>query len=158
MAISRSGLVTNDVRALAWPKLLNVDPNRKLRRRSWEELTRHRDYNQVVLDVRRSLRRFPPGLTQEEQELLQVKLNTLILRVLCEHQELHYYQVRVGAVLNGGREKLNKLGQWNYCYDCMILAKELFTEVKQWFHLLSRFLMSFSFNSVFLPRVIMTSV
>ena len=93
LAISRSGLVTNDVRALAWPKLLNVDPKVKLRRRPWEELTRHRDYNQVVLDVRRSLRRFPPGLTQEEQELLQVKLNTLILRVLCEHEELHYYQV-----------------------------------------------------------------
>ena len=52
LAISRSGLVTNDVRALAWPKLLNVDPNRKLRRRPWEELTRHRDYDQVVLDVR----------------------------------------------------------------------------------------------------------
>ena len=95
LAISRSGLVSNDVRALAWPKLLNVDPNRKLRRRSWEELTRHRDYDQVVLDVRRSLRRFPPGLTQEEQELLQVKLNTLILRVLCENQDLHYYQVRL---------------------------------------------------------------
>ena len=73
---------------------------------SFESLcARHRDYNQVVHDVRRSLRRFPPGLTQEEQELLQVKLNTLILRVLCEHQELHYYQVEcfgnlvVGVVL-----------------------------------------------------------
>jgi len=92
LAISKCGLVSNDVRIQAWPKLLNVDPTKKLRRRSWDELTQHRDYNQVVLDVRRSLRRFPPGLTEEEQELLQEKLNTLILRVLCEHEDLHYYQ------------------------------------------------------------------
>ncbi|XP_074067921.1 TBC1 domain family member 20 isoform X2 [Macrotis lagotis] len=60
MAISEGGLLTDDIRREVWPKLLNVNindlpppPEKSLREDS-------KDYQQVLLDVRRSLRRFPP--------------------------------------------------------------------------------------------------
>uniref|UniRef100_A0A7P0TAF7 TBC1 domain family member 20 n=1 Tax=Homo sapiens TaxID=9606 RepID=A0A7P0TAF7_HUMAN len=61
MAISEGGLLTDEIRRKVWPKLLNVNANdpppisgKNLRQMS-------KDYQQVLLDVRRSLRRFPPG-------------------------------------------------------------------------------------------------
>ncbi|EHB17184.1 TBC1 domain family member 20 [Heterocephalus glaber] len=61
MAISEGGLLTDEIRQKVWPKLLNVNtsdpspaPGKDLRQVS-------KDYQQVLLDVRRSLRRFPPG-------------------------------------------------------------------------------------------------
>lgn len=44
-----------------WPLLLEVDPNQDERIPSLEELSSHPEYDQVVLDVNRSLKRFPPG-------------------------------------------------------------------------------------------------
>ncbi|XP_041454437.1 TBC1 domain family member 20-like [Lytechinus variegatus] len=91
LAISRGGLLTDEIRRKAWPKLLNVnvfDPPPKLKM-SIEE---HRDYNQVVLDVNRSLKRFPPGMRDEQREVLQDQLVDVIVRVLINNDQLHYYQ------------------------------------------------------------------
>lgn len=44
-----------------WPLLLEVDPSRDEKIPSLEELSTHEEYQQVVLDVNRSLKRFPPG-------------------------------------------------------------------------------------------------
>ncbi|KAM4841854.1 TBC1 domain family member 20 [Thomomys bottae] len=92
MAISEGGLLTDEIRREVWPKLLNVntsdpppEPGKDLRQIS-------KDYQQVLLDVRRSLRRFPPGMPDEEREGLQEELIDIILLVLERNPQLHYYQ------------------------------------------------------------------
>ncbi|KPP72088.1 TBC1 domain family member 20-like [Scleropages formosus] len=79
MAISEGGLLSDEIRRKVWPKLLNLRVNNK-------------DYNQVLLDVRRSLRRFPPGMPDEQREGLQEELIDIILHVLQRNPQLHYYQ------------------------------------------------------------------
>ena len=59
-----------------------------------EEIVKaHKDYQQVVLDVNRSLKRFPPGIDDDYRIILMGQLTTLIIRVLMKHPELNYYQV-----------------------------------------------------------------
>ena len=45
-----------------------------------------------MLDVNRSLKRFPPGIEEAERPLLQDQLTRLIVRVLVAQPTLHYYQ------------------------------------------------------------------
>lgn len=52
----------DDLRRKIWPLLLEVDPNQDEKIPSLEELSSHPEYQQVVLDVNRSLKRFPPGM------------------------------------------------------------------------------------------------
>ena len=58
-------------------------------------IKKYKDYNQVVLDVNRSLKRFPPGIPDDYRLVLMDQLTTLIIRVLIKHPDLHYYQVTV---------------------------------------------------------------
>ena len=58
-----------------------------------EVVEAHRDYQQVVLDVKRTLKRFPPGIEDSHRLVLMDQLTVLIIRVLMRHQDLHYYQV-----------------------------------------------------------------
>ncbi|NWS35562.1 TBC20 protein, partial [Polioptila caerulea] len=92
MAISEGGLLTDEIRCKVWPKLLNVNtddlpplPGKELREDN-------QDYQQVLLDVRRSLRRFPPGMPDDQREGLQEDLIDIILHVLKRNPHLHYYQ------------------------------------------------------------------
>jgi len=57
-----------------------------------EEIKAHPEYNQVVMDVNRSLKRFPPGIGESERPALQEQLTRLIVRVIIRHPHLHYYQ------------------------------------------------------------------
>lgn len=50
---------------------------------------------QVVLDVNRSLKRFPPGIPYEQRVALQDQLTVLILRVIIKYPHLKYYQVSI---------------------------------------------------------------
>lgn len=91
-AVSEGGLLTDDVRRKVWPKLLSVNvfdlpakPAKNIREN-------HKDYNQVLLDVRRSMRRFPRGMRADEREVLQEQLIDIILDVLRRNPQLHYYQ------------------------------------------------------------------
>uniref|UniRef100_A0A4W4EUK8 TBC1 domain family member 20 n=1 Tax=Electrophorus electricus TaxID=8005 RepID=A0A4W4EUK8_ELEEL len=80
-AVSEGGLLTDDVRRKVWPKLLSVNVF---------DLENHKDFNQVLLDVRRSMRRFPRGI--DERAVLQEQLIDIILDVLRRNPQLHYYQ------------------------------------------------------------------
>lgn len=91
-AISRGGLLNDEIRKQAWPKLLNVNVDDIPKKPDAEVLKGHRDYNQVVLDVNRTLKRFPPGMEDDERFALQDQLVDLIMRVLVNRPELHYYQ------------------------------------------------------------------
>ncbi|XP_077582946.1 TBC1 domain family member 20 [Stigmatopora nigra] len=92
MAISEGGLLTDEIRCQVWPRLLNVPPNILDQEPDIVERDNNKDYNQVLLDVQRSLRRFPPGMPDEQREGLQEELIDIILRVLKRNPQLHYYQ------------------------------------------------------------------
>lgn len=58
-----------------------------------ETIEAHPEYHQVDMDVRRCLKRFPPGISYEQIGILQKQLIAVILSVIAEHPELKYYQV-----------------------------------------------------------------
>ncbi|XP_061109671.1 TBC1 domain family member 20 [Conger conger] len=91
-AISEGGLLTDDIRRKVWPKLLSVNVYDLPAKPSKDAREGHKDYNQVLLDVRRSMRRFPKGMRAEQREALQEQLTDIILDVLRRNPQLHYYQ------------------------------------------------------------------
>lgn len=92
LAIEKYGLVGDDLRAVIWPLLLGLDPNPDEKIMSLDELANHNEYNQVKLDVDRSLKRFPPGIPYKQRVALQDQLTVLILRVIMKYPNLNYYQ------------------------------------------------------------------
>lgn len=82
----------DDLRRQVWPRLVGVDPNNVEPAPNLEELKSHPEYNQVILDVNRSLKRFPPGIPYEQRIALQDQLTVLILRVIIKYPHLRYYQ------------------------------------------------------------------
>ncbi|XP_075294488.1 TBC1 domain family member 20 isoform X4 [Opisthocomus hoazin] len=93
MAISKGGLLMDEIRCKVWPKLLSVNTDDLPPRPAGKELREdNKDYQQVLLDVRRSLRRFPPGMPDDQREGLQEDLIDIILHVLKRNPQLHYYQ------------------------------------------------------------------
>ncbi|XP_036423429.1 TBC1 domain family member 20 isoform X2 [Colossoma macropomum] len=91
-AVSEGGLLTDDVRRKVWPKLLSVNVFNLPPKPAKNVRENHKDYNQVLLDVRRSMRRFPRGMRADEREVLQEQLIDIILDVLRRNPQLHYYQ------------------------------------------------------------------
>lgn len=85
---------SDDFRRQIWPKLLEVSWDPEEIAPSLEQLSEHSEYNQVILDVNRSLKRFPPGIPYEQRVALQDQLTVLILRVIMKYPDLRYYQVR----------------------------------------------------------------
>ncbi|EDW86067.1 uncharacterized protein Dwil_GK23394 [Drosophila willistoni] len=108
LAVSSFGLVTDDLRRILWPQLAGVDLALLERAPSLSELQGHPEYNQVLLDVNRSLKRFPPGIPYEQRIALQDQLTVLILRVMKKYSNLRYYQgyhdVAVTFLLVSGEE------------------------------------------------------
>ncbi|XP_026788439.3 TBC1 domain family member 20 [Pangasianodon hypophthalmus] len=92
MAISEGGLMTDEIRCKVWPHLLNVPVDSIPEKLDEVDRENNKDYNQVLLDVQRSLRRFPPGMPDEQRMGLQEELIDIILRVLQKNPQLHYYQ------------------------------------------------------------------
>lgn len=126
LAIMWGGLLNDDIRQQAWPKLLGVDVDNIAPKPEKEILYGHRDYNQVVLDVQRTLKRFPPGMEEQHRLSLQDKLVDLIMRVLVRHPELHYYQgyhdICVTFLLVTGEDIAFALMEWlsvNHLRDFM---------------------------------------
>ncbi|XP_070500407.1 TBC1 domain family member 20 [Chironomus tepperi] len=91
-ARSEYGLINDDLRQKVWPLLLSVDVTQCDPVPSLEELSKHPEYNQVVLDVNRSLKRFPPGIPLAKRLALQDQLTAIILRVISKYPHLSYYQ------------------------------------------------------------------
>lgn len=92
LAISNGGLVKDELRRKAWPCLMMLEQMECTPKPTTEVVKAHKDYNQVLLDVNRSLKRFPPGIDEEYRVVLMDQLTTLIIRVLMKHPHLHYYQ------------------------------------------------------------------
>jgi len=92
LAVSEGGLLCDELRIKVWPRLLGINMLDNVTILTDEELSQHHEYNQVVLDVNRSLKRFPPGIDEAARPLLQDQLTRLIVRVLVAQPGLHYYQ------------------------------------------------------------------
>lgn len=91
--LQHSCMLTDDLRRSVWPLLLGVDREQCDPVPTLEELSNHPEYNQVVLDVNRSLKRFPPGIPIQQRLALQDQLTVIILRVITKYPHLSYYQV-----------------------------------------------------------------
>jgi hypothetical protein len=92
LAESEGGLINDDLRKKVWPRLVDIDFVETSVVPSQSEIEANKNYNQVLMDVNRSLKRFPPGISDEDRPELQDQLTRLIIRVLAAHPELHYYQ------------------------------------------------------------------
>ncbi|KAJ5231708.1 uncharacterized protein N7469_006296 [Penicillium citrinum] len=91
-ATSEGGLLEDELRQKAWPIFLQCDDDiRNDNLKPLETLSRHRDEDQVELDVNRSFVYYPDV---PEDELLQKKrqLSDLITQVLRNHPMLCYFQ------------------------------------------------------------------
>ncbi|KAI2624299.1 hypothetical protein GGR54DRAFT_595878 [Hypoxylon sp. NC1633] len=96
LAISRGGFLSDAIRRQAWPALLGFDvgdaEEQKEKSDSWMHLERHRDEDQVKLDVERSFVYYPNDDTQAQLELKKSELSDLITEVLRRHPYLCYFQ------------------------------------------------------------------
>lgn len=92
LAVGDGGLVKDELRRKAWPRLMMIEHMEVTPKPTLDVVKAHKDYNQVVLDVNRSLKRFPPGIDDDYRLVLMDQLTTLIIRVLMKHPDLHYYQ------------------------------------------------------------------
>ncbi|XP_044028671.1 TBC1 domain family member 20 [Siniperca chuatsi] len=91
-AAGKGGLLTDELRRKVWPKLLNINVYNLPHKPGRDVRENHKDYNQVVLDVRRSMKRFPKGMPATERAVLQEQLIDIILEVLKRNPQLYYYQ------------------------------------------------------------------
>ncbi|XP_077362396.1 TBC1 domain family member 20 isoform X1 [Festucalex cinctus] len=91
-AASKGGLLSNELRRKVWPKLLNINVFDLPYKPGKYGRENHKDYNQVVLDVERSMKRFPKGMPSAERAVLQEQLVDIILEVLRCNPQLNYYQ------------------------------------------------------------------
>lgn len=131
-AISDGGLLNDELRKKVWPRLLNIDYVTTIVPLCDEEVKANKNYNQVLMDVNRSLKRFPPGISDEDRPELQDQLTRLIIRVLHAHPELHYYQgyhdVAITFLLVVGEEMafniLDKLSTGPWLKDFMEATME----------------------------------
>ncbi|KAK7861833.1 hypothetical protein R5R35_000593 [Gryllus longicercus] len=92
LAKSEGGLISDALRKRVWPLILDIDTRLATCAPSQEELEAHEEYKQVVMDVNRSLKRFPPNIPSDQITLLQDQLTRLIMRVIIKHPQLRYYQ------------------------------------------------------------------
>ncbi|CAL8069265.1 unnamed protein product [Orchesella dallaii] len=97
LAMSTGGLLSNGLREHTWSLLLGIsskelskklDTNFKM---EYPDVT-EQVQNLVRLDVARVLKRFPPGLSDPQQDHLQTVLSNLIYAVLQKNPQAYYYQ------------------------------------------------------------------
>merc|ERR1712130_696387 len=89
---SKGGLLSDEIRLRVWPALLGIKPGEACQAPTEQDIINHPSYSQVVLDVNRSLKRFPPGIEEAARPGLQEQLTRVIVRVLLNQPSLHYYQ------------------------------------------------------------------
>ncbi|KAI0549722.1 rab-GTPase-TBC domain-containing protein [Xylaria curta] len=92
IAIESGGFLSDHLRSQAWPILLGSDADKTPDDDSWRHLPRHRDEEQVKLDVDRSFVYYPNDNTQAQLEEKKSELSDLITQVLRTQPYLCYFQ------------------------------------------------------------------
>ncbi|KAI4264684.1 MAG: hypothetical protein L6R42_000201 [Xanthoria sp. 1 TBL-2021] len=94
-ATSTGGLVNDEVRRQAWPLLLGYMPYKKTgstESARWQDLPRHKDEDQVRLDVDRSFIYYPKNQSEPQLDRRKRELSAVITQVLREQPILSYFQ------------------------------------------------------------------
>ncbi|KAK2044078.1 GTPase-activating protein gyp10 [Colletotrichum somersetense] len=98
---TRGGFLTDDLRRKAWPILLgptdkenskDTVTGEKEEEGSWKDMPRHRDEEQVALDVNRAFIYYPNHQNDTELEKNKSELSDLIVEVLRRYPYLCYFQ------------------------------------------------------------------
>ncbi|KAM7542688.1 hypothetical protein Aperf_G00000010267 [Anoplocephala perfoliata] len=115
-SLSRFGLVNDDVRREVWPILSGLKSSENINTHELAKLLDHPQARQVELDVRRMGSMIPEDVSPEEKERLVIETKRLVLSILTEYPDLHYYQ-----------------GFHDICYTCLsVLGPDnAFAVVKQ---------------------------
>ncbi|KAL2021940.1 hypothetical protein VTK56DRAFT_6359 [Thermocarpiscus australiensis] len=101
LAESPGGLLTDSLRQQAWPLLLGLppshdksesDPPTAASADSWRALPRHKDEDQVQLDVDRAFVYYPNHQSEAQLASQKAELSDLIVEVLRRHPYLCYFQ------------------------------------------------------------------
>ncbi|VDP05389.1 unnamed protein product [Soboliphyme baturini] len=105
LALSTGGFVSDAFRQTIWPLILDADEDEDSSEPeldpqmiegcasiSEETVSRHPEYHQVLVDVNRTLARFPPNITDDKRHQLQDELTPLIVRILVRNPNFRYYQ------------------------------------------------------------------
>jgi len=96
LAIQRYGLINNKFRKKAWKLLIfdeiENDTDQFLNDNDQHIIKSHQYYNQIKLDVVRTLKRFPPEISDALRSKLQDQLINTICKILIKNDSLHYYQ------------------------------------------------------------------
>jgi hypothetical protein len=87
------GLESNALRRRAWPMLVGLHDD-ELKKNYTVNLFHHREYEQVEVDVARSLWRFTVG-QDARRDALREQLKRVLNSILCNHPHLNYFQVSV---------------------------------------------------------------
>jgi len=103
-ACTRGGLLRDNFREEIWPVLArnipDVNSQNSIASQSTEkrldpsvkELRAHRDWNQVELDVKRTMGRIPESVSAAERLKLQKSLVLFVVRLMYEDENFSYYQ------------------------------------------------------------------
>ncbi|KAF4836857.1 GTPase-activating protein gyp10 [Colletotrichum siamense] len=101
LASTRGGFLTDDLRRKAWPILLGLADSEDFKEiiatgidetKSWKDLPRHRDEDQVQLDVNRAFIYYPNHQSDAELDKNKSELSDLITEVLRRYPYLCYFQ------------------------------------------------------------------
>ncbi|KAF2161158.1 hypothetical protein M409DRAFT_69995 [Zasmidium cellare ATCC 36951] len=92
LATSQGGLIEDEVRRTAWPILLGCHEHHSSEQADWTKLERHRDEEQVELDVNRSFVYYPENESKQRLDRRKSELSDLITSVLRQHPILCYFQ------------------------------------------------------------------
>ncbi|CZT19921.1 related to GTPase-activating protein gyp10 [Ramularia collo-cygni] len=92
LASSEGGLVEDYCRRTAWPLLLGCPQSQGAWQQDWSTLERHRDEEQVELDVHRSFVYYPENETETSMKVRKQELSNVITAVLRQHPLLCYFQ------------------------------------------------------------------
>ncbi|MCJ1479161.1 hypothetical protein MMC13_007845 [Lambiella insularis] len=95
LASARGGLLDDRVRRIAWPRLLGSDAvsaHPEKAALDWRFLPKHRDEDQVALDVNRSFIYYPMNESEQQLDRRKAELSDVIIEVLRRHPMLCYFQ------------------------------------------------------------------
>ncbi|KAI9736041.1 MAG: hypothetical protein M1818_006217 [Claussenomyces sp. TS43310] len=98
LSVSDAGLISDELRRQAWPVLLGCadgswpTAGEDEKAASWQSLPRHRDEDQVRLDVDRSFIYYPNDQSVAELDRRKGELSSLITEVLRRQPYLCYFQ------------------------------------------------------------------
>ncbi|KAK5724069.1 GTPase-activating protein gyp8 [Elasticomyces elasticus] len=92
LATSEGGFVEDEVRRSAWPTVLGCHSNTTEYASRLNGSEKHRDEDQVQLDVNRSFVYYPEDEPDERRDVRKNELSNVITSVLRAHPMLHYFQ------------------------------------------------------------------